>query len=97
MNRGALRSVPLLSLLSLVLSSPSSPLTTTHYTPPTHPPTRPRSHDAFFVDLFVRASNAVAVGMYERLGYTVYRRVLGYYANGEDALGGFGGLVHLAV
>ena len=41
------------------------------------------------MDLFVRASNAVAVGMYERLGYTVYRRVLGYYSNGEDALGGF--------
>lgn len=41
------------------------------------------------MDLFVRASNAVAVGMYERLGYSVYRRVLGYYSNGEDALGGF--------
>jgi len=30
----------------------------------------------YFVDLFVRVSNNVAVGMYEKLGYTVYRRVL---------------------
>ena len=34
----------------------------------------------FFVDLYVRASNAVAVSLYEKLGYIVYRRVLGYYA-----------------
>ncbi|TPX31257.1 hypothetical protein SmJEL517_g05377 [Synchytrium microbalum] len=44
--------------------------------------------NAYFVDLFVRASNTVAIGMYEKFGYTVYRRVLGYYsgADGEDAL-----------
>lgn len=40
-------------------------------------------HDGYFVDLFVRVSNAVAIGMYEKFGYTVYRRVLGYYS-GED-------------
>lgn len=47
---------------------------------------------AFFVDLFVRASNVAALGMYTRLGYAVYRRVLGYYGptargrdDGEDA------------
>mmetsp|Transcript_23162 Transcript_23162/g.71196 ORF Transcript_23162/g.71196 Transcript_23162/m.71196 type:complete len:174 (+) Transcript_23162:98-619(+) len=40
---------------------------------------------AYFVDLFVRVSNGVAVGMYERLGYSVYRRVLGYYSGEEDA------------
>lgn len=34
-------------------------------------------HDAFFVDLFVRVSNQVAIKMYEGFGYSVYRRVLG--------------------
>ncbi|KAH9375116.1 hypothetical protein HPB48_014513 [Haemaphysalis longicornis] len=33
----------------------------------------------YFVDLFVRVSNKVAVDMYKRLGYSVYRRVLEYY------------------
>uniref|UniRef100_S4RPR2 N-alpha-acetyltransferase 20 n=1 Tax=Petromyzon marinus TaxID=7757 RepID=S4RPR2_PETMA len=39
----------------------------------------------FFVDLFVRVSNQVAVSMYRRLGYSVYRTVLEYYSasNGE--------------
>lgn len=45
-------------------------------------------HNAYFVDLFVRASNDMGVKLYERLGYTTYRRVLGYYSNVEDALGG---------
>jgi len=40
---------------------------------------------AYFVDLFVRVSNTLAIGMYERLGYSVYRRVLGYYGGEEDA------------
>lgn len=40
--------------------------------------------DAFFVDLFVRVSNIVAVDMYHRLGYTVYRRVLEYYCGDPD-------------
>jgi len=39
-------------------------------------------HNAYFVDLFVRESNAVAIKMYERLGYVVYRRVKGYYSGG---------------
>ena len=43
-------------------------------------------HRGYFVDLFVRVSNAVAIGMYEGLGYTTYRRVLAYYGGGEDAL-----------
>ncbi|KAG9510965.1 E3 ubiquitin-protein ligase HECW2, partial [Fragariocoptes setiger] len=38
----------------------------------------------YFVDLFVRQSNNIAVSMYERSGYTIYRRVLDYYA-GEAA------------
>jgi len=45
--------------------------------------------DAFFVDLFVRMSNNVAVDMYKQLGYVVYRRVLEYYSGDpdEDAYG----------
>lgn len=34
----------------------------------------------FFVDLYVRESNAIAVQMYKKLGYVVYRRVLSYYS-----------------
>ena len=46
---------------------------------------------AYFVDLFVRVSNKVAVDMYKRLGYSVYRRVLDYYSGDpdEDAFGKF--------
>jgi N-terminal acetyltransferase B complex catalytic subunit len=36
----------------------------------------------YFVDLFVRASNSLAIQMYTQLGYVIYRRVLGYY-NGD--------------
>mmetsp|Transcript_17607 Transcript_17607/g.25717 ORF Transcript_17607/g.25717 Transcript_17607/m.25717 type:complete len:176 (+) Transcript_17607:34-561(+) len=45
-------------------------------------------YNAYFVDLFVRASNRLAIGMYERFGYTSYRTVLGYYSgtDTEDAL-----------
>lgn len=41
------------------------------------------------MDLFVRMSNKVAIDMYERLGYSVYRRVLEYYSGDpdEDAFG----------
>ena len=42
-------------------------------------------HDAYFVDLFVRVSNAVAIEMYTKFGYSVYRRVLQYYSGKEDA------------
>ena len=35
--------------------------------------------DAYFVDLFVRQSNDVAIGMYEGMGYSVFRTVKGYY------------------
>jgi N-terminal acetyltransferase B complex catalytic subunit len=49
------------------------------------------SYNGYFVDLFVRVSNAVAVRLYYALGYTVYRRVLSYYGGNkheppEDAL-----------
>ncbi|KAJ2776285.1 N(alpha)-acetyltransferase 20, NatB catalytic subunit [Coemansia javaensis] len=38
-----------------------------------------KTHDCYFVDLFVRPSNAAAVRLYEELGYIVYRQVLEYY------------------
>eukprot|EP00048_Salpingoeca_helianthica_P020622 m.7516 g.7516 ORF g.7516 m.7516 type:complete len:176 (+) comp5043_c0_seq2:52-579(+) len=44
--------------------------------------------NCYFVDLFVRQSNAVAKQLYTKLGYVVYRVVEQYYsgANEEDAL-----------
>ncbi|GAB9475301.1 hypothetical protein Gpo141_00012401 [Globisporangium polare] len=45
-------------------------------------------YNGYFVDLFVRVSNLPAIAMYEKLGFTVYRRILEYYThelNGEDA------------
>lgn len=50
------------------------------------------SYNGYFVDLYVRKSNVVGSQMYEKMGYIVYRRVLGYYGGGdgeeeEDALG----------
>ena len=44
-----------------------------------------REYNAYFVDLYVRASNKVAVDMYKKLGYTEYRHVIGYYSGEEDA------------
>ena len=43
----------------------------------------------YYVDLFVRPSNGVAVKMYENFGYRIYRQVLGYYEGDmpEDGLG----------
>jgi N-terminal acetyltransferase B complex catalytic subunit len=38
----------------------------------------------FFVDLFVRASNVVAISFYNLLGYIVYRQVLHYYSGETD-------------
>lgn len=43
--------------------------------------------DSWFVDLFVRCNNHRAVDMYERLGYSVYRRVVEYvYARPETLI-----------
>ena len=47
------------------------------------------------MDLFVRTTNRVAIGIYEKFGYSVYRRVTGYYGSNssgsteedEDAFG----------
>ena len=45
--------------------------------------------NCYFVDLFVRVSNSVAISMYKKLGYIVYRTVLQYYSGDpdEDAYG----------
>ena len=42
-------------------------------------------YNGYFVDLFVRTSNSLAISMYKNLGYSVYRRVLDYYSGEEDA------------
>lgn len=46
-------------------------------------------YNSYFVDLFVRSSNHLAINMYKSFGYVVYRRVLGYYTSSsgpdEDA------------
>jgi len=41
--------------------------------------------DCYFVDLFVRVSNVVAIEMYRRFGYVVYRTILKYYSGEENA------------
>lgn len=33
----------------------------------------------YFIDLFVKVTNTLARQLYEKLGYSVYRRVVGYY------------------
>ena len=38
-------------------------------------------YKGFFVDLYVRCTNAVAIDMYESFGYSVFRRVREYYGN----------------
>ncbi|KAG5652785.1 hypothetical protein H0H81_003665 [Sphagnurus paluster] len=38
-------------------------------------------YKGFFVDLYVRCANEVAIDMYEGMGYSVYRRVREYYGN----------------
>lgn len=44
-----------------------------------------KTYKGYFVDLFVRVSNTVAISMYYKFGYNVYRRVLNYYSGEEDA------------
>jgi len=38
----------------------------------------------YFVDLFVRVTNKVAVAMYKSLGYVVFRTLKGYYSGPPD-------------
>jgi N-terminal acetyltransferase B complex catalytic subunit len=53
----------------------------------------------WFVDLFVRVSNKMAIQMYEGMGYSVYRRIRAYYegkdgTSDEDAFGEHAGNFH---
>lgn len=43
-----------------------------------------RPHEVNFIDLFVKCNNSLALMLYEKLGYSVYRRVVGYYNSNED-------------
>jgi len=38
-------------------------------------------YKGFFVDLYVRCTNDLAINMYEGFGYSVYRRVEQYYGS----------------
>lgn len=40
-----------------------------------------KPYETLFVDLFMKITNTVARQLYEKLGYTVYRRVVGYYGS----------------
>ncbi|KAI7868342.1 acyl-CoA N-acyltransferase [Spinellus fusiger] len=46
-----------------------------------------KTYNGWFVDLYVRCSNAVAIGVYRKFGYSVYQRVRNYYSGvgNEDA------------
>lgn len=48
-------------------------------------------YQGYFVDLFVRPSNTIAISMYKSLGYDIYRTIDRYYSErltkGEDAYG----------
>lgn len=37
------------------------------------------------MDLFVRVENTAAIVLYEKMGYSVYRRIVDYYNDGSDA------------
>ena len=43
----------------------------------------PQNQKCYFVDLFVRVSNSVAINMYKNFGYSIYRQILEYYAGGN--------------
>ena len=54
-----------------------------------------QAYRGFFVDLYVRCNNDIAIKMYEGLGYSVYRRVREYYGSivgpgGKDEEDAFG-------
>lgn len=41
--------------------------------------------NCWFVDLFVRVENVAAQKLYKSMGYSVFRRIVDYYGDGEDA------------
>ncbi|CUS07650.1 unnamed protein product [Tuber aestivum] len=48
-------------------------------------------YNGYFVDLYVRVSNEIAIRMYEGMGYSVYRTVVEYYSSSIGGGGGGGG------
>lgn len=52
------------------------------------------TYNGYFVDLYVRCNNDIAISLYEQLGYSVYRRVREYYGSigpgGKDEEDAFG-------
>ena len=42
-------------------------------------------HFCWFADLYVRVTNTVAIEMYKRRGYHIFREVIGYYSGEENA------------
>ncbi|KAG0134486.1 acyl-CoA N-acyltransferase [Tuber indicum] len=45
-------------------------------------------YNGYFVDLYVRVSNEIAIRMYEGMGYSVYRTVVEYYSSSSGGGGG---------
>lgn len=43
--------------------------------------------NAFFVDLYVRTDNLLAVSLYNKLKYSIYRHILEFYSANYDAYG----------
>lgn len=43
------------------------------------------TYSCYFVDLFVRKSNTLAISMYKGMDYVVYRTIVKYYDGEEDA------------
>lgn len=43
-------------------------------------------HNVNFIDLFVKCNNQLAICLYEKLGYSVFRRVVGYYNSHTDPI-----------
>ncbi|KAH9826783.1 acyl-CoA N-acyltransferase [Teratosphaeria destructans] len=41
--------------------------------------------NCWFVDLFVRVENTAAIELYKKMGYSIYRRIVNYYNDHEDA------------
>lgn len=41
-------------------------------------------HKVNFIDLFVKCNNELAIKLYEKLNYSVFRRVVGYYNSQSD-------------
>ena len=55
------------------------------------------AYDCYFMDLFVRSTNALAINMYRGFGFDIFQRVVGYYdeRNGSPPEDAFGMLLNL--